>query len=147
MSARKEIERLIQKKQQEIADLKRQTEHAETYIQALQDTLKRIPIDPMDGHGTQPTLRAGTDLWHVQDIIRKAGRPLHIDQIIPELSKVTGKQYTGTKRNGLIGSLGKYARTGKVFTRPGGNIFGIIEINMAVMPGVGAPDEVAENNT
>jgi hypothetical protein len=133
MSARKDIEKMIDRKRQEIAELRRTIEHAETYIQALQDTLKKLPTDPADDPTKQVVLRADSDLWHVQEILRKAGKPLHIDEIIPELSKAVNKTFTGTKRNGLIGSLGSYARRQKVFTRPRPNIFSLIERTIEIL--------------
>ena len=126
MSTRKEIERLIEKKEQERAEHLRQAEHAGVYIQALKDTLKRIPVDPLDVTAPKVKLRAGSDLEKVQNVIRKAGKPIHINLIIASMGEA-GKAFVGPKFNGLVGSLTGYAKKGRVFTRPEPNTFGLVE--------------------
>ena len=126
MALRTELERRIDKKQVEIngwrAEIRRYRElvnSAQSYIQALEDTLKLLPKD--DSILTpQATLRPGTAVHKAKEAILAAGRPLHID----ELLKAIGKQIDADSRGALSGSLSTYVRKGQIFTRPAPNTFG-----------------------
>jgi hypothetical protein len=120
MSFKGELEKKIEKKREEIAALERSLVVAQSYLQALQDTLKLIPKEPGD-HSAQQ-LREGSDMAKARDLICEAGRPLHISELLKGLKKEETKE----ARLSLSGSLSGYVRQGRVFTRPSPNTFGII---------------------
>jgi hypothetical protein len=126
MGLREDLLRRIERKQQELEDLRRHLEiqirEGQAYIQGLQDTLKMLPRDA--AAQPPPTLRPGTDLAKARDAIRKAGAPMHISDLL----KALGKAVNPTNRAGLSGNLAAYVRRGEIFTRTGPNIFGLVEL-------------------
>lgn len=121
MNARDQVQKLIDRKQQEINDLELQIEKARSYIQALQDSLRFLP---KSGDDTSVTLRPGTALAKARDVLRDAGRPLHITEILMALNEPTDKKH----RLSLSGSLSSYVRSAQIFTRPAPNTFGLMEM-------------------
>jgi hypothetical protein len=124
MAFRDELQKKIERKRQEIADIESGLALAKTYLQALEDTMKMAPREEARAEKAF-ALRAGSALADARDAILRAGKPLHI----AELVRAIGKDDTKQNRVSLAGSLGTYAREGKVFTRPGPNVFGVLEMN------------------
>jgi hypothetical protein len=132
MGARENLQRLADKKTQEIADLEHQIDMAKSYLQAIQDSMKALPKDVLvqvNGANGEETaeLRAGTLLARAKDAIQKNGAPMHINFLL----KAIGVENTKSARVSLVGSLGGYVRKQQVFTRPGPNIFGLIGMEPA----------------
>jgi len=123
MNTRAQFQKLIDRKQLEIDNLQRQVEYAKAYIQAIQDSMKILPRENGQNGQDQITLRPGTALAKTQEILRKAGEPLHINEILKALNE------KADKRISLSGSLSAYVRNGQIFTRPAPNTFGLIEMN------------------
>jgi len=132
MNTRDQFQKLIDRKQQEINDLEIQVEKAKAYIQALQDSMKFLPKE--NGQG-QVLLRPGSALARTQDILRKAGKPLHISEILKALNEKPDKRVS------LSGSLSAYVRNNQIFTRPAPNTFGLKEVNEPT----GISDEIPED--
>jgi hypothetical protein len=122
MAFRDELQKRLDKKRSEIVALESQLAQAKSYAQALEDMLK---MAPKEAGQEQVVLRAGSALAHSREAILKAGKPLHIG----DLMKALGKEDTKESRVSLVGSLGTYVRQGKVFTRPGPNVFGLVEMS------------------
>lgn len=120
MNTRDQFQKLLDRKQQEINDLQIQIERAKAYMQAIQDSIKLLPKD--NGQG-QISLRPGSALAKAQDILRNAGKPLHITEILKALNEKPDKRVS------LSGSLSAYVRNGQIFTRPAPNTFGLLEMN------------------
>jgi hypothetical protein len=120
MNPRDQFQKLLDRKQQEINDLEIQVEKAKAYVQALQDSMKFLP---KENGQTQVLLRPGSALAKAQGILRKAGKPLHISEILKALNEKPDKRVS------LSGSLSAYVRNGQIFTRPAPNTFGLIEMN------------------
>ena len=120
MNARDQFQKLLDRKQQEIKDLEIQIEKAKAYVQALQDSMKFLR---RENGQAQVLLRPGSALAKAQDILRKAGKPLHISEILKALNEKPDKRVS------LSGSLSAYVRNGQIFTRPAPNTFGLIETN------------------
>jgi HB1, ASXL, restriction endonuclease HTH domain len=131
MRIREQYQKLIDRKQQEIFDLELQIEKAKAYLQALQDTMKFIPKDEGQENAS---LRPGTALAQARDVLRKAGHPMHVTDILKALNKPTDKKH----RVSLSGNLSSHFRSGRIFTRPAPNTFGLIEANKV------AADEASE---
>jgi hypothetical protein len=132
MNTRGQLQKLLDRKQQEINDLEVQIEKAKAYIQALQDSMKFLP---KENGQTQILLRPGSALAKTQEILRKAGKPLHISEILKALNEKPDKRVS------LSGSLSAYVRNGQIFTRPAPNTFGLKEMNEIV----DASDEIPED--
>jgi hypothetical protein len=128
MSKRNRIEEKISKKEQEIQELEMKLREAKAYIQALQDVMKMMPREegesPSIGGTNDSTMRDGSYVSDARDAIRKAGRPLHVVDIL----KASGRPADRKSRLGMGGSLAAYVRRGEVFTRPKPNTFGLIEL-------------------
>lgn len=126
MGLREDIGKRIDKKRAEIAELESQVRLAREYMQALEDTLKLIPRGAASGESesVEITLRAGTSLSKARDAIRKAGRPMHLTELLTAI----GRGQTRNERAGLSGTLSAYVRRGEIFTRPAPNTFGLLEL-------------------
>lgn len=127
MGARENLQKLIDRKQEEIEDLKTALTHANIYLQALYDSMKLLPKEPSSSYSGKiepPKLREGTMLWAARQCLLTARRPLHINDLLISM----GKQPDEKERLSLTGSIGWYVRKGKVFTRPAPNTFGLVEL-------------------
>lgn len=120
MNAREQLQRLIDRKQQEIQELELQIEKAKTYMQAIQDSMRFLP---KDNGQADASLRPGTALARVRDVLRSAGKPMHITDILRALELPIDKK----QRLSLSGSLSSYVRNGQIFTRPAPNTFALKE--------------------
>ena len=126
MGAKESLQRLADRKSQEISDLERQIDMARAYLQAIQDSIKALPREPFiqaSGEDRSLDLRPGTLLARAKEAIQKNGSPMHISALLDAI----GIQNTKKARVSLVGSLGAYVRKGSVFTRSGPNTFGLIE--------------------
>lgn len=126
MGAKESLQRLADRKSQEISDLERQIDMARAYLQAIQDSIKALPREPSiqaSGEDRSLDLRPGTLLARAKEAIQKNGSPMHISALLDAI----GIQNTKKARVSLVGSLGAYVRKGSVFTRSGPNTFGLIE--------------------
>jgi len=143
MSARREIEKRIEKKQEEIRGWEKATGEAKAYIQALQEALKLLPKEVDSQSLATRSLRQGSEMEKVQALLRKTGKPLYITDILKGIGKEASKQ----NRNGIAGSLSAYARRGDIFTRPDPGTFGLVEFSKHEPPDDfgGDPDKVAED--
>jgi len=133
MKPRDEIQKRIERKQQEILELEMQIREAKAYIQALQETVKMLPKDSEQLNPDQ-VLRPGSGVAKARDVIKAAGKPLHISEILKALNLPVDKKH----RVSLGGSLSGYARRDEIFIRPLPNTFGLIEFKNA---GQAPPDD------
>ena len=141
MGIREEFQKRIEKKQQEIRDLESKIKEANSYLQALLDSMKWLPREESAFGGTQ-MLRPGTTLAKAQEAIKKAGHPMHVADILKAIGKPSDKK----SRVSLGGSLSGYVRRKEIFTRPAPNTFGLIEIeNSANGSGKTEASELPEN--
>ena len=124
MAGRDTLQRLIDRKREEIAELEIQLREALVYVQALQDAMKALPREN-GSLSEQKTLRPGTDLARAREAILAFGRPLHVSEILKAINKPNDKK----NRLSLSGSLAGYVRSGQIFTRPEPNTFGLVELD------------------
>ena len=148
MGLRESFQKLIDKKQEEILDLEIRIREAQAYVQALQDSIRLIPKDDAKiSASRESTLRDGTNLANTRQILLEARKPLHINEILAKI----GKPIDQASRVSLVGTLGSYSRKGKIFTRTGPNIFGLIEFDelngkrVEVKQGDDLPDEFGKD--
>lgn len=123
MAARDEIQKRIEKKKAEIAELEASVRDARIYVQALEEAVRLLPRDSSSEVDAEVTLRAGSNVSKAMEALRTAGRPMHITDLL----KAIGKDVDRDHRSALSGSLSSYVRQGKVFTRPEPNVFGLLE--------------------
>lgn len=122
MNVAQELDKKIEKKQQDIAKQERDLDKEKAYLQALLDFRKTLPRDGVPAQITF-TLRAGSDVAKVREVLQKEGKPLHIDELLRRLGKEVAKK----SKVSLGGSLGTYVRERKIFSKTGPNIFGLLE--------------------
>jgi hypothetical protein len=122
MSSRNAIERMIEKAEADQADLRKQIELKDAYIQGLKDTLRHLPKSPEKSNG-RTALRAGSDIAKAREIILKDGKPMHIADLVKRL----GKEVTKQNKASLSSYIGSFVRKGEYFTRPAPNTFGVVE--------------------
>jgi hypothetical protein len=129
MGLREDIQKRIEKKQQELTE--RETaftiERAASgaYIQAMQDMLKSLPRDTSDARSSDQVLRHGSAMAQARNAIQKAGKPLHITDILRALGRPVDKE----TRLSIGGSISNYVRRGEIFTRTAPNTFGLAGMN------------------
>jgi len=135
MNVRKELDRKVEKKKEEIAALEKALGEARAYLQALEDMRKILPKEP--GFQDEIVLRAGTDLAKARDVLQQEGKPLHVEELLKRMGKPTEKK----QKISLSGSLASYVRDHKIFTRPAPNTFGLVEFESADGLAADAPPE------
>lgn len=129
MALRDEIQKKVERKEQEIAKLGRtfevQLASAKAYVQALQDLLKTLPRDPAEQRRKSSlVLRPNSAMAQAREAILAAGKPLHVTELLTAL----GRPVDSANKVTLTGSLANYVRKGEIFTRPAPNTFGLIEL-------------------
>jgi hypothetical protein len=123
MGLREEIQRKIEKKQQEKYTFEIQAHECGIYIASLQEVLRMLPRDAEAGK--EVILRHGSLVAQARDAIKNAGKALHVTEILASV----GKQNTKSQRLALSGSLAAYVRRNEIFTRPEPNTFGLVEFD------------------
>jgi hypothetical protein len=140
MFLRKEFEKRMEKKREEIALLESQLSQARSYLMALEDSMKLLSRVG-DSANSEAALRPGTDLDKAREFLRDAGKAMHVSKIILGI----GRELNKANRVSLSGSLGNYVRRGLIFTRPAPNTFGLVEFEGNDSPGdADAPDDPPE---
>ncbi len=149
MALREDIQKRIDKKRAEIVTLEGQIKNATIYIQALEDTLKMLPretAEPSALAGSNGSLRAGSKVDKAREAIQRAGKPLHVTELLPSI----GRPNNASNRAALSGSLSAYARKHEIFTRPAPNTFGLIELqekhSRSAAPSSGPPPHFGKDD-
>ena len=129
MDVRRELKRKIERKQAEIQQWQAESQELQTkvreaiaYVSGLEETLKLLPRET-PAEAATASLRADSAVAKAREVILKAGKPLHINDILKALGKAT----THESKASMSGSIAAYARKNQVFTRPAPNTFGLIE--------------------
>ncbi|HTA29138.1 MAG TPA: HTH domain-containing protein [Candidatus Cybelea sp.] len=121
MEIKKELDKKIERKKEDIRALTVQLAEANSYLEALEDMRKMLP---RDAHSeAEINLRAGSDLAKVREVLKKNGKPMHVEELLKNLGKPVAKN----SKTSLSGSLASYVREHKIFTRPAPNTFGLVE--------------------
>ena len=140
MSSRKQLQRLIEKEEQNIVSLQaditkldNEIKLKRSYIQGLTDSLKYLP--KADTGGDAPVkLREGSDIAIARQVLLKAGKALHVTEIL----KLMGKEVSKNHKTSASGYLNAYARKGLFFRKTAPNTFCAIELetpdHLAVPP-------------
>lgn len=131
MGLLQDIQKRIRAKEAEVVeitnklrDLEIQRESAKAYIQGLQEILPKVQREEgTNGGGKQTDFRKGSAPELAQQLLRKTGKPLHINQILEGLGRPVEKK----TRLALAGTLARCARERLVFRKVAPNTFGLIE--------------------
>ena len=124
MDIREGIERKLDVKRKEVADLELKLREQLAYVRALEDTLRMV--DGEMENDDVPNIRPDSDVGRSREALRLSGNPLHISDLLKAIGKTDEKK----NRISLAGTLAGYVRRAHVFTRPGPNIFGLLEFNV-----------------
>ena len=141
MGIRENLQKLVSKKLEEISALELQVKEAKAYIQGLQDSIKLLPRDASSA--AEYTLREGSALARTRDVLKTAGIPMPIAEILKALGTPQDKKH----RISLAGTLSGYARDGKVFTKTAPNTFGLIEFRTVQSNEDEIPDDFGSMET
>lgn len=139
MGAKGSLQKLADRKEAEIRNLKLQIAQAEAYLQAIQDSIKVLPKEHSDA-GAEPELRSGTLLSQARDILKAEGKPLHVNEILKKMGRSVDKG----NRISLSGSISAYARKQMIFKKTGPNIFTLVGMSSQAAEPQGEED-VPEN--
>lgn len=142
MSSRKQLQKLIEKEGEaitvlhaEIKKLEGQIQLKQSYIQGLTDSLKYLPKADT-GAEAPAKLREGSDIAMARDVLVKAGKALHVTEIL----KLMGKEVSKNHKTSASGYLSAYARKGLFFKKTAPNTFCAIE-TQTIDESDGPPDD------
>ena len=126
MDIRKDLGRRIDKEREKVLQLRSELDRSEAFILGLQEALKMLPKEG----GRKPrkrkmSLRPGSDMAKIRDLIKQNGRPMYISEITTGL----GKPNTKANRLSIAGSLSRYVRAGEIFKRVKPNTFALIDMD------------------
>lgn len=130
MAFREDYQKRIDRKRQEIEDLRKQVQLEERYLQAMLDTFKMLPREPVVAANEAPSgpaLRKNSLPALAYVALKRVGAPMHVKALLTEIGKPTTRNNYST----LSSSLTAYARRGEIFTKPEPNTFGLIEFGEA----------------
>jgi predicted ribosome quality control (RQC) complex YloA/Tae2 family protein len=146
MALQRELEKKIDKKNQEIAALEAEIRETETrirearaFVQGLQEALRSVQKDAGGvtlAIKTNP-FRAGSDMAKAEDYLRSTGKPAYITDILQGI----GKEVNKTNTKSVAGAMNNYAREGRVFTRTAANTFFLLELQSSDDSETDLPDD------
>lgn len=130
---RKELEKRIRRKQadrdrvsEQIAQLTAERASIDAVINELESLVRLTPRgENGDDLVSAPDrdIRFGTEVYYAREVLQGARGPLYVGEIL----KSQGKDDSKGPRSSLASQLGSYARDGRIFTKEGPNIFGLID--------------------
>ena len=121
-----EIERL----EDRLTEIRVDIKAAMAYIQGLRDILPKVAREEAsagDDDPVQTDMRPGSAPDRVRALLMERGTPLHITAILSAL----GREHTKANRVSLAGTLARFVRDQRVFSRTAPNTFGLIGMTEA----------------
>lgn len=93
----------------------------EVSLEAQLRAVKRLRADP---HPSAPRAarKSTSQISMVQDVLRRAGKPLHVTEIIERVEKLHGLKLD---RESIVSTLTKKVNRGDRFVRPDKNVFAL----------------------
>jgi hypothetical protein len=119
---RKKLEDKIRKEKQAADEERAALAEAMARLSGYREALKLLEKDAEES--SEPELRPGSELYRIREAMRLMGQPLTLAQMLETL----GEQDNAGKRNSVRGSVGRYAREGKIFVQTAPNTFGLLEL-------------------
>ena len=120
-----EIDDAIQRLQDELTILKR----AKAIIKAkVQTSHHEANVSKGIGKG-KSDIKPDSDAGQAWGVLREAGTPLHVTDILKAIEKKKGKQPV---RASLVSALARYSKRKRIFYRAKPNTFGLLEVKAEV---------------
>jgi len=91
----------------------------EVSLEAQLRAVKRLRTGPPPTH---PARKSTSQISMVHDVLRRAGKPLHVSEIIERVQKLHGLQLD---RESIVSTLTKKVNRGDRFVRPDKNVFAL----------------------
>ena len=107
----------LAKMREDISALEANVISSEAYLAGLKEAIRLLEPESKP----QPQLRPGTTIFQVREVLEVAKRPLHISNIMKEISLTVDSDYKS-----VAGTIRNYVRRGAIFTMPRPNTFGLI---------------------
>jgi hypothetical protein len=132
----KQRQRRIQALRKELAQLEAELREARLLLAGrLEPHTDSAAQTPRDRHGltgrrARP-IHDGSSVWWSQSVLREAGAPLPIDDILDRIFKQSGKQFQKTT---LVSNLSRYVKHADTFTRPKPSVYGLTTFTPAPSP-------------
>lgn len=130
---RKEIEKKIEMTRIQLQSQRKEVEIKEAYLRGLEEVYENLfnPVVIRVAENNQTllsssvtnvhSLREGTEISKVMEIIKRAGRPMHVKEILVKLGTNDKK-----KKISLTGTLNQYSKKNKIFTKTASNTYGVL---------------------
>lgn len=124
MRSRDELQRKIDRKLQENKEMELKIMQNNAYIQGIQESLRFLGKEPTgrSGERAKVQIKSGSAVAVIREILRKAGKPLHVNDILKEM----GRPLTRNSKAAISGTLSPYVRDRNIFCRPAPNTFALI---------------------
>lgn len=126
----KTINREIEAKKKELLKIDSQLEEiqqqrgqVQSFIDGMERTIQLLSRD-VSHQKPESILRSNSDPAKARAAILKAGKPLHVNEILGNWIK----DITTKDRVSLSSSLGAYARKEEIFTKVAPRVFGLLEL-------------------
>ena len=123
MELREAIAKRVLQKRKELTELELKVRELTAYVRALEDTLRLADHSDEVKGGDGPQLRPSSEMARTRTELQRAGKPLHISEILGAI----GKRDDAKSRVSLASALASYVRKRHIFTRPQPNTFGLVE--------------------
>lgn len=104
----RKLESKIKSERQSSTEIEQNLHDAKGRVSAFDEAIKMFPKD-----GEESELRAGSKMSDIQALLKNAGKPLSLGEIL----KGIHQEGDENARNSIRGSLAGYARDGRVFTK------------------------------
>ena len=133
MTPLKKLQSQIKRKTKELRGLESkrlemdfQISEAKGAISALDEAMKHFPKEEIGGDPSR-SLRAGSSIALIYDMLKKHGKPMRIAAILEAMDKSTDAK----SQQATASQLHSYIRDGRIFWRPAGNTCGLKEWNVS----------------
>ena len=74
-------------------------------------------------HQDEPAIKSKSSVGRARKILKKVGKPLHVDELVAQINKGRVK----VKRTTVVSNLSRYVTERHVFSRTGPNTYGLLE--------------------
>lgn len=93
----------------------------EVSLEAQLKAVRRLQAGPREPRGAR---KSTSQIDMVHDVLKRAGKPLHISEIIERVHKLHGHEL---ERESIVSTLTKKVNRGSGFVRTDKNVFGLKE--------------------
>lgn len=94
----------------------------EASLDAQLRAVRRLRLDPDEAKSKRAVRESMSQVDMAEDILQRAGGPLHANDIIEQIKKIHG---VDVDRESLVSALSKKVQRGDRFVRPGPNQFAL----------------------